>query len=68
MKYVKFYWEGDDEILAFPEDTDMEEVKRLLDEYRNQDPEGYNIADFIAYLEEKGIEAEVCEPDEAIYF
>jgi len=70
VKYVKFWWDDgrDFEILAFPEDIDMEKIKRLLDEYREQDPEEYNIADFIDYLDKHGIEAEVCEPEEAIYF
>lgn len=70
VRYVKFWWNDgrDDIILAFPDGTYMEKVKKLLDEYRERNPEDYNISDFIEYLEKNDIFVEVCEPEESIYF
>jgi len=65
-----FYWEngGDDQRFLARVEADSETVKKLLDEYRSSDPEGYNSDDFIEFLRAKGINAEIIEPDEWIYF
>jgi len=65
-----FYWEngGDDERFLARIETDADTVEKLLDEYREADPETYNADDFMEFLRSKGIEAEIIEPDEWIYF
>jgi len=70
VKFIKFWWNSgkDDIILGFPDNLETKEIERLLDDYRNSDPEGYNIGDFIDFLDKHGIKAEVCEPEEIIYF
>ena len=63
----EFYWDDEDgflmEIWA-----EKEEVKRLLDEYRNSDPEGYNAIDWYHFLRSKGIRCRFIEVDYHIYF
>jgi len=49
-------------------EADSETVKKLLDEYRSSNPEGYNDCGFIEFLRSHGIEAEIIEPAEWIYF
>jgi len=70
MPYYGFYWYdgGDDEQFIARIDADGETVKKLLDEYRRSDPDGYNNVDFIDFLQNHGISAEIVEPEEWIYF
>jgi|GEM_PF-5949981 len=70
MKYIKFWWDNGKEyvIVAFPESVENYLIRALIDEYRETDPEGYNIGDFIDFLHKHGIEAEIVEIDECIYF
>lgn len=64
-----FYWGRDvDEQFIAKIEADADTVERLLDEYRRFDPEEYNRDGFIEFLKEKGIDAEIIEPDEWIYF
>jgi len=66
-----FYWysgRDDDERFLARVNADSETVKKLLNEYRKSDPEGYNSDGFINFLRERGIEAEIIDPDEWIYF
>jgi len=70
MPYYGFYWcDGDDDEQFIAKiDADAETVKKLLDEYRRSDPDGYNNVDFIDFLQSHGISAEIVEPEEWIYF
>jgi len=70
MPYYMFYWANgrDDERFLARVEADSETVKKLLNEYRESDPEGYNSDDFINFLKKHGIDAEIIEPDEWIYF
>ena len=66
MSYYGFYWSDGDFILRI--DTDKETVKKLLDEYKKSDSEGYNDFDFVQFLKEKGISVEVVDTEEWFYF
>jgi hypothetical protein len=71
MPYYMFYWysgRDDDERFLARIEADSKTVKKLLDEYRDFDPDGYNNCEFVDFLKKHGIEAEIIEPDEWIYF
>ena len=70
MSYYMFYWCSgkDDERFLAKIEADVKTVKNLLDEYRSSDPEGYNESDFIDFIRGKGIDAEIIEAIEWIYF
>ena len=70
MPYYMFYWNdgGDEERFLMKIEADSKTVKELLDKYRNSDPEGYNDWEFLEFLREHGIDAEIIEPDEWIPF
>ena len=56
---VNFYWNGgeDGALVLMERGVSIEQLERLLSEYRERDPDFYNIHDFVDYLEEKGIDA-----------
>jgi len=49
-------------------EADRETVEKLLNEYREADPEGYNDCEWLEFLEEKGIKARKLDADHSLYF
>ena len=65
MPIYEFYWEEDSFLMEI--NADYEDVKKLLEEYKKSD-EFYNSVGWAEFLEKRGIEAKVIEPEYHIYF
>ena len=63
-----FYWDGGEGGLTLEIGAEPDVVEKLLQEYRESDPEGYNNCDWIDFLREKGIYVRSLEPEKWIYF
>jgi len=60
--YCFYYDDGKMEFLMEIE-ADLKTVEKLLDEYRETDPEYYNNLDWLTFLHKRGIKARFLEPD-----
>jgi len=49
-------------------EADREAVERLLNEYRESDPEGYSDYGWLEFLEKRGIKARILDAEHSIYF
>jgi len=70
MPIYMFYWGNArdlDEMFMMEIDEDEDNVKRLLNEYRDIDKE-YNNIGWLEFLEERNIKARILVPDYWIYF
>jgi len=59
---------SDESLIMRIEGLTKKEIEKLLDEYRESDPEEYNGSGWEEFLRERGIEAEIIKVDEEIYF
>ena len=69
MPIYELYWDGGNETVLVEIRADVITVMELLDEYRELDPERYNVEDFLLFLEkDKGIKCRYLSPDYRLYF
>jgi len=72
MPIYCFYWSDEGLVeeyrILIEINADKETVKKMLDEYRSSDEEGYIIFEFMEFLEERGVEFREISPDQYIYF
>jgi len=68
MPIYAFYYDGGETEFWMEIEADKETVEKLLNEYRESDPEEYNDLDWCEFLKSKGIKARFLDPDYYIYF
>ena len=67
---ILLYWNDND--ITFPlleiRKNDLRKFKRILNKYRKQNEEDYNVDDFLYELKKKKVWVKQIKPDKEIYF